>query len=683
MPLQQLNAIMFTDIVGYTAMMQVDKELAMRTIKYHRELLEKCIDEHHGKLVEYYGDGSLSIFNSATDAIECSMTLQLHFRYHKNPEVPLRIGIHIGEITVEDDKIFGDGVNLASRIESLGVTGAVLFSENVYQSIRNNPKYKSISLGYFDFKNVENPMEVFAIANDGFPKINKNNLKGKLKPKLFNNKYFLWIALAVIAITVGYLWNSFKGIEKPPNDNIETAAVIGNQSIAVMPFEIYSNDTGYQFIAEGIADEIRYQLLSLSNLKVISRSSSKYYKDKRVTSKIIGDELDVMYILEGSVHQSPEEIRVGVQLINTQTEKIEMSFQPEGKKAKDIFLIENEIAKLIAEKLKLRLSIADKSQLNKIPTANNEAYELYKKGQQLLQRGSGNNDELAESLNSFQKAIKLDPNFARAYVGLCDTYLQYIYWGRKSSSEVLNYALNAAFKALELDDNNGACYGALGAINFFRYDKQSSISYLEKGIVLNPNYTGTYEILAWIKLHSNKFEEALALLKKAQKLDPLSTKFIGDLGVVYYYSGKSAEGITVIEKSIEKYPDDNFLQWMLGFLYMGNGEYNKAIEAFTSRSVAKNTNWMLGYTYAVNGMRDEAIEILEYQLEKRKTKHVPAYMIAVIYMGLNDTENALQWLETDYDEGGTGLFFWGLKNDPKFDSIRSNSRFQALLAKIK
>ena len=164
---RQLAAIMFTDIVGYTAIMQGDEQTAILMVNRHQQVLESVVREYHGKVFQYYGDGSLSLFHSATEAVQCAEAVQRELR--NEPKVPLRIGIHIGEVLTEGNRIFGDGVNLASRIESLGQAGTVMYSENVYQKIKNNPQIRSVSLGKFEFKNVAKPMEVFALSNTGFP----------------------------------------------------------------------------------------------------------------------------------------------------------------------------------------------------------------------------------------------------------------------------------------------------------------------------------------------------------------------------------------------------------------------------------------------------------------------------------------------------------------------------------
>jgi adenylate cyclase len=281
-----------------------------------------------------------------------------------------------------------------------------------------------------------------------------------------------------------------------------------------------------------------------------------------------------------------------------------------------------------------------------------------------------------------KKAIDIDPDFCRAYVGLSDTYLEYIYWGRESPKEVLEKALTPALKALELSPAEGGSYGALGAISYYRYERETAVSYLEKAIDINPNYVGAYDKLAWIRLFEGNLDEAVRLFKKVVELDPLSTKNIANIAFSHYYFHEYEKGIKALDEALKDLPLDNMLLFMKANLLTGLGRYEEAIELFNQRTVAVNTNWMTGYSYGMSGQTEKAKAVLDYQLKKNETTFVPPYMIATIYMGLGDKENALTWLEKDYETGGLGLFFWGLKRDVKFNPVRNEPRFKALLDKI-
>jgi TolB-like protein/Flp pilus assembly protein TadD len=688
---RQLAAIMFTDIVGYTSMMQTNEQLAIKTVNHHQAVLENCIANHHGEVIQYYGDGSLSIFSSATSAVRCAMTMQEQFR--KEPMVPLRIGIHIGEVLLDGDRVFGDGVNLASRIESLGKSGTVLFSKNVFEKIRNNTEFQVKSIGEFEFKNVLHPMEVFALANSGFPVPKSKDLSGKLKATSKSSGGKSRKKGGLASLISAFKFFGSKSTVRAKKTEAVSATVAKHQenteqinvdekSIAVLPFDNNSNIPEQQYFVDGIADEIRSQLLSLNELKVISRSSSKYYKDKNLSLKQIGRELDVAYVLEGTVQRFTNDVKISVELSHTRTDKLVWSLPPLKHKLDDIFTLESEIAQQVIDQLKLTLTEQEKSNLQKILSRDSEANDVYKKAQALVNRGGGKREDLDQAVRLFEEAIRIDPNFSKAYVGLSDTYLDYIFWGRVPSKKILDKALTAAFKALDLDDEYGAVYGTLGSINFYRFEKKTCEKYLHKAIEMSPSYLPAYEKLSWVKVYDGKLNEALDLLDKIQELDPISLDS-NIRAFSYYYAREFERGLYALNQTLEKYPDNNWLLWMKGYLYAGMGEFQKAIDIFQKRTVAKNTNWMLSYALGSVGEIREATEILNFQLKKREDVHVPSHMIASMYMGLGDYDKALEWLERESDEGGHGLFFWGLKNDVKFDPLRENARFLSILNEIK
>ncbi|MBS0000488.1 MAG: tetratricopeptide repeat protein [Cyclobacteriaceae bacterium] len=680
---RKLAAIMFTDIVGYTAMMQEEESSAMAAIVHHKETLLSTVKKHQGKVIEFYGDGCLSVFNSATDAVQCAVEIQENLR--KDPKVPLRIGIHVGEILIQNKTIFGDGVNLASRIESLGKAGTIFFSENVFEKIRNNPEFTIKSLGAFEFKNVKQPMKVFAIANEGFPVPKSSEISGKLRSsprsRIFTadskfKRSFIYsiAAMLILAIIIYYL-------VKPDQNHSENTPM--KKSIAVLPFNFYSSMPDQQFYADGIADELRSQLLKIDNLKVIAQTSSRYYKDKHTSLRQIGKDLNVQYVLEGNVQRAEDFIKVNVQLSNTETEELEWASPAFNEKLEDVFLLQNNIAQQIVNQLKIELSDQDKNILSRVPTRNSKAYICYQKGQSLIYKGGGRIHELDEAVNLYHEAIELDPDFTLAYVGLAYAYLEYIFWGRGPAVEFLQKSLNAAFKALEQDEENAAIYGALGAINFCRFEKETAKSYLTKAIELSPNYLSPYEFLAFVYVSEENVEETMKLLRKALELDPHSTRFIGVIGQVLYNLGKYDEGLDYITQALEQYPEDNYFLWLQGCMYSELKKYDEAITTFQKRSAGRETNWMLGYAYGRAGNRSEAEKILNYQMEKREQEHVPALMIATIYLGLDDREKAIEWLVLDWNEGGSGILFWGLLTDPKYDRLREEPRFQALISRIK
>lgn len=675
---RQLAAIMFTDIEGYTALMQNDEKNAVHIRFKHREILDSVTKKYNGDIIQYYGDGTLSIFSSSVEAIKCGIEMQRAFQ--KEPSIPVRIGVHVGDIIKTESDIIGDAVNVASRIESLAVAGSILISGEVNDQLRNQNDINSKFIDSFEFKNVDQTMPIFAIENDGIVVPKRSEITGKTKEK--ENKSFKTYKRNSVLITLGivtilaalfYYYQFFTA-----SSGGELAL---NRSIAVLPFSNMSNDEDSENFTDGVTEDILLQLSKIKELHVISRASIMQFKESNLSIHDIAKELGVSYVLEGSVRKYGDKVRINAQLIDANNNNY-LWAENYDKTLTEIFEIQSQVSNEIAKALKITLSENEILSLNKLPTESTEAYNVYKEAQMFLNRGTGKAGELEKAKDLFEKAIDIDPSFCRAYVGLSDTYLEYIYWGREEPKVVLEKALSPALKALELSPQEGGSYGALGSISFFRFEKETAINYLEKAIEINPNYVGAYDKLAWLRLFEGNLNEAVRLFNKVLELDPLSTKNIANIAFSHYYFHEYEKGIKILNDALKRFPDDNILLWMKGNLLTGTGQYNEAIKVFNHRSIGANTNWMLGYAYAMSGQKDKATEILNYLIEKSESAYVPPYMIATIYIGLNDKENALTYLEKDYETGGLGLFFWGLKRDPKFYSIKDDPRFVALLNKI-
>jgi len=310
-----LAAIMFTDLEGYTAMMQEDEQNAKMARDRHRNILEEKINEYSGNLLQYYGDGSLSIFNSGIEAVRCAIEIQKNLS--KEPKIPVRVGIHVGDIVKEDDGIYGDGVNIASRIESISVPGAVLISDRLQDELGNKPDITTKSLGKFQLKNVKRQIEVFAVASDNIkvPTIREINSE-KAKPV---------------------------------------------KSIAVLPFVNMSADPENEYFSDGITEEILSALVKVEGLQVTSRTSSFAFKSKNLDAREIGKQLGVSTLLEGSVRRAGNKIRITAQLINA-ADGYHVWSEVYDRKLEDIFEVQDEISSKIANTLREKLTGEDRSQ---------------------------------------------------------------------------------------------------------------------------------------------------------------------------------------------------------------------------------------------------------------------------------------------------------------------------------
>lgn len=673
---RQLVAIMFTDIEGYTSLMQDDEKHAMLIRQKHREIFDTLTKRFNGELIQYYGDGTLSIFRSSVEAIKCGIEMQKAFR--NEPKIPVRIGLHVGDIIRTESDIIGDAVNIASRIESLAIAGSILISDKVNDQIRNQKDIHTQFVDAVDFKNVDKVIPVFAIANEHLAVPEKESLVGKTKPKdtdvfkSYRKKSIYSLAvLSLIIITLLYFILN----------NKEVAYELKEPTLAVLPFNNMNLDDESNIFTDGITEDIITHLSKIQHIQVISRASAMHYKGTDKPIKEIAKELGVNYVLEGSVRVDSDQVRINANLVDAESNKNLWADNYDNTLVQ-IFKIQSDVSKAIANALKITLSDTEESRLDNQPTTNPEAYTAFKEGQMFFHRGGGKVEELKKAESLFLKAIDLDPNFCRAYVGLAETYLEYIFWGRGSPKKMVDLASTPALKALAINTNDGGTFGALGAISYYRYEKETAILYLKKAIEINPSYVNAYNKLAWIYAFDGNLELMETNFNKVLKLDPLSTKYIGDMGQAYYYLGEYQKAVDLMDEGLKRFPDDNMLLWMKASNLSGLGKYDEAIKLLTSRSVASHTNWMLGYCYGMIGAHDKAKKILDFQLNKSELVHVPPYMIATIYMGLGDVDNALTWLEKDYEVGGQGLFFWGLGQDIKFRSLKGNPRFQALLNKV-
>ncbi len=425
---RQLAAIMFTDIVGYTAMMQEDEQSAVTITKRYVSILRHQVPLHGGEILNDYGDGSLCTFSSATEAIRCAVDIQQQLQ--GEPKVPLRIGLHIGEVFFEEGKIFGDGVNIASRIQSIGVANSILFSSEIGSKLGNQPEFKMQSLGSFQFKNVSLPVEVFALTNKGLAVPNRMKMEGKLADKKVSRGRTAFIAtlllLAAVSIFVYRKFTrsvTFTGKEK---------------SIAVLPFENISNDTLQQYFSDGITEDIITQLSKIADLKVISRTSVMQYKNTKKTIRQIARELHVAAILEGSVRKEGGNVRINAQLIDANSDQHIWAEQYD-RNASEVFAIQSEVAQRIANQLNVKLTADEGNRIQKKATQSIAAYEDYLKARKLPYR---------EREPLLLAALKKDSSFALAWADLA---LLYSKMPARNSSDVPYYirkSLDAALTAV-------------------------------------------------------------------------------------------------------------------------------------------------------------------------------------------------------------------------------------------
>jgi len=452
---RQLAAIMFTDIMGYTAMMRKDEESALKILERNRNLHKPLIEKHGGRFIKEIGDGILATFPTASEAVFCAREIQQELsgdQVHK-----LRIGIHLGEIVVSEEDIYGDGVNIASRIENIAPAQGIYISESIYNEIRNIPGIKTNFQGEIKFKNADAKIKIYAIALDSLQVPRKGYFKRK-KTEIANYEYrrkLKWIAPAIIVILVVILLFSSKffKIDNPADIFFDEA-----RTVMVLPFENTGGDATDQHIVLGITEGIFNQLVKIKDLKVIDKSYLQEYDYHAKSYREIGDELDVNNLVVGTVNQENNGIKVTAKLINSSTDVVIWT-DVYNKPYNEVFSIHNQVALSIADALKAEVTKEEARHMGKKPTLNMTAYDLYLKGREYYSRYTEQDNISAMEL--FNKAIAQDPDFILPHAGLSDAFSQ---MAQRSNSKDfwLDSAYHHALIVQQEEPENSSGYKTMG-----------------------------------------------------------------------------------------------------------------------------------------------------------------------------------------------------------------------------
>jgi len=498
-------------------------------------------------------------------------------------------------------------------------------------------------------------------------------------PETARQKKHTWIYVVVIGalLSIGLF---FLGRYSAGNKTASPAG-IQNKSIAVLPFDNLSRDPDNAYFAEGVQDEILTRLAKVADLKVISRTSTQHFKSAPENLPEIAKQLGVTNILEGSVQKAADQVRVNVQLINAMTDA-HVWADTYDRKLTDIFAVESEIAKAIAETLQAKLTGAEKSSIAKAPTANPEAYELYLKGRFFWNKRTGT--DLRKAIDYFNQAIAKDPNYALAYVGLADSYLLLSSYAAVSPGESLPPARSALKKALELDDSLAEAHASFGLLATLELDLHRALDELKRAVDLKPNYATAHHWLALAHMTLAQFDPAISEAKRAIELDPLSLIINADTSWIYFSARRYDEAEAQVRKTLEIDPQFFLAHYYLGEVLQFKGRLSEAIGEFQKAFELNNDPYslaMLGQVYARNGQRDEAQKILARLNEEAKSHYVPPYALALVQIALGDKDRAIEELEHAYQEHETNYLF-AIKVDPMLDDLRGNPRFEVLVQKI-
>ena len=629
---------MFTDLVGYTALGQRDESLSLAIVEEHRAVIRPILARHYGREIKTIGDAFFAEFQSALEAVRCAYEIQRALREFNLPlpedrRVHLRIGIHLGDVVESQGDVSGDTVNVASRIEALADDGGVCFTRQIYDQVENKLGLPLVSLGPKTLKNVRLPMEVFKIelpwGDEGSP-----------RPSMADSK-----------------------------------------RVAVLPFANLSSDPEEGYFADGMTEELITSLSGVRQLTVIARTSVMKYKDGSKGASEVAKELKVGTLVEGSVRKAGDRLRITVQMIDGQTESHSWA-RNYDKRLDDIFAIQSDVAKQVAEVLQVKLLSADKKKLETVPTSNIEAYTLYLKGVYHLNRSWGGEQPLKTALLHFEEAIANDPMFAGAYAQLSYTYDTLGWFGIMSPRVAGEKAKGYVEKALALDDSLADAHQVMGRVcRNYLWDFPKAEREFSRAIELSPSHADAMGNRAMLKTFNRQFDEAAEEIKRAVELDPVSGRGAGYAGTVYLYGGRYDEAIEQFTRYLENDPGSTYAMGNIGLAHIQKGMVELGLKEVVESSRRQGASLSdLSYAYAKGGKVEELRGLLKQMLEEVAGNDGLTTAVACAYANLGEVDAAIKWLEKAY-EGRVG-YLVAANNDFAFDAIRADPRFQSLMRKL-
>jgi TolB-like protein/Flp pilus assembly protein TadD len=661
---RQLAAIMFADMVGYTALMQEDEGLARASRDRNREALVRRVGEHEGKILEFYGDGALSIFRSAIHAAQAAISVQGDLR--TPPPVPIRIGLHTGDIVHDDQGAFGDGVNLAARVQALAAPGGILISEKVFDEVKNQRGIDTTSLGYFALKNVKRPMELWAIAN--------------------------------------------RGLVVPDPAKMGSRPSQNRNSVAVLPFLNMSADPDNEFFSDGITEELINALTRINGLQVTARTSSFAFKGMNRDVRNIAEELGVTTVLEGSVRRAGDRVRITAQLINAE-DGYHLFSKSYDRDLLNIFETQDEIAETIAAELQDRFQTGSAAAVGVpagaaeshpppddggLPGAtedtrshhhlhDTEAYTEFLKGVHNFSKWTPQNARAA--LRHFDRSIEMDPDCALPYSGKATAYTFLAAMGQMPGRVAYPRAREAALQAMAIDEAGGESHAAMATVLFFHdWDFDGAYRHFQKALTLTPGAAPLRKLYAMYLMAIGDLDGAEEELLWAAQLDPLSGSIRTTLGELLIHSGRFEDAAAELNRVLELDPEFRAAREALGWSFNAGGRYEDALREFeeiTTRTrdpfkVIPHRMWAL----AGLGQKDEAHRLFRLLEERREREPEISLEVdfALAHLALGDHERALDYLEEAVEQRLGMVVF--LNTTLAWEELRPHPRFRALVRRV-
>jgi adenylate cyclase len=632
---RRLAAIMFTDLVGYTALTQRNEALAMQLLEEHRRLVRPFFPKHNGREVKTIGDAFLVEFESALEATRCAFDIQqslseLNSGRQEDRCVLLRVGIHLGDVIHDQNDVYGDAVNIASRIEPLAAPGGICVTQQVYDQIKNKLEFPLSTLGEKNLKNVSEPIEVYRVV-------------------------------------------------LPWEKKSESESSLERNRIAVLPFTNLSPDPADGYFADGMTEELITSLSGVKQLTVIARTSVMRYKGSQKSASDVGRELNAGSLIEGSVRKAGNKVRITAQLIDTSTEG-HLWAQNYDRQLDDVFAIQSEIAEKVAGELRIRLVDSEKRVIEKKATENTEAYSNFLRGRELYREETEASVRQAVSL--FEKAIELDPKFARAYVGVADCHEWLDGSGCEPDDIALPIVKTLLERAIDLDPTLPEAHASLCAMLFNVDDDLRSEAEAKRALELNPSLPDPHNMLGELAGLKGDQEEMIRQMEIAYRLDPIRPHFIWLLGTTYLYVGREQEALEHWKKTEHLAPAGTY-RGMVEY-YLTKGDVEKAKEFHAKAEKIEPTRpwliWMSGVIAAMEGDREEALLAIK-KIEDAKMGPIGFNFIGYVHHALGDLDSYFAYMNKALEIHA--LVTLTLMYSPLFAKARADPRYLEFVAKVR
>jgi len=573
---RKLAAILSADVKDYSRLMGEDEAATVATLTDYRRVLEGLIRDYRGRVVDSPGDNLLAEFPSAVEAVNCAWRIQQEIQQRNQTlsaerRMMFRIGVNLGDIITEEGRIYGDGVNIAARLEGLAEAGDICISGTVYDQVRQKVPLRFVYLGEQQVKNIRAPVRTYRVAQPLENGIRADKAATKKSPLRRRALPAFGLLLLLAALAAGLF--KFLASRPPagePARSEQSLPMSAKPSIAVLPFANLSGDPQQEYFSDGITNDIITDLSKFRSLMVIAANTVFTYKGKAVRAEEIGRELGVRYVVEGSVQKAGERVSINVQLIDAGAGH-HLWAERYDRGLENLFAVQNEIIQKVVTTLAIKIDAAERARVVHKDTHNMVAYDYVLRGYNALWRRTRIANREAQAM--FEKAIALDPRYAGAYVGL-----GWVYFDRATDgwTEFIDAAfdrcLALARQSLEIDDQNASAHQLLGCVNGFRRQYDLAVAELERAIALNPNDASSYHWLGWILLWSGRVDRAIEMLETALNLD-FSARLptLGHLGTAYYLKGRYTDAIRVLEQGSLRDPDYAGYHIVLAAVYAQTG----------------------------------------------------------------------------------------------------------------